>query len=212
MISIEISVPIGRGHSLKGNLEIPSNSNAVVIFSDCRGRFNPANKYFASVLNGHGIATFLPDLLTNEEVDNFDNRYNIDLLTERLLAVVNYAIHLKNLYNLPVGLMGASTGSSAALRIAAQLPDVICALALDGGRAALASTALKMVKQPTLLIAGENTELNKLNQQAFSKLTCEKEYRTLYEARDTGRRFVEAGELALHWFAKHLSRSSKLAA
>ena len=209
MISIEISVPIGRGHSLKGNLDIPSMPNSVVIFSDCKGRANQDNRYLVNMLNNHGIATFFPDLLTREEVNGYDNQYNIDLLSERLFAVTNYAVHLRNLYNLPAGFIGSGTGAATAIRVAAWSPSLVRAMVLNGARIDLAGNSLKIVKQPTLLIADEgDAELVKLNQYPFIQLTCEKEFRII----ENSKRLNKTGELAVQWFAKYLSLPSQQAA
>lgn len=208
MKSIEINIPVG-GITLKGNLNIPSDANSLVIFSHGSGssRFSTRNNYVAERLNRQGIATLLIDLLTEAEDSIFENRFNIDLLTDRLVAVTFYVGQLTELKKLPIGYFGASTGAASALQAANQLKDIIVAVVSRGGRPDLAK-GLSRVKAATLLIVGSlDTEVIKLNEQAFSQLICEKQTEIVEGASHL---FEEPGkldkvsELAENWFRKYL--------
>ena len=85
-ISINISLD---GLTLKGNLAVPKNAIGMVIFSHGSGssRLSPRNNYVAEVLQKRGLATLLFDLLTVDEDRIYETRFNIDLLTQRLIAV-----------------------------------------------------------------------------------------------------------------------------
>src|SRR5204862_2538275 len=101
-------------------------------------RFSPRNRYVAGVLEEAGLATLLVDLLTREEeqvdVRTREHRFDIELLTDRVVGALRWAVSLE----LPIGLFGASTGAAAALVAAAREPDIVRAVVSRGGRPDLA--------------------------------------------------------------------------
>jgi putative phosphoribosyl transferase len=212
MKTIEINIPI-NSFFLQGNLNIPDEAAALVIFSHGSGssRYSVRNNYVAQLLNKEKIATLLTDLLTEKEDTIYENRFNIDLLTERLTAVTHYATELPLLQNLPVGYFGASTGAASALKAAAQLDTIIKAVVSRGGRPDLANSLLQKVKAATLLMVGSlDEEVIRLNEHAYSKLNCEKKMQIIHGATHL---FEEPGKLdtvahlAIDWFKNHLVNS-----
>jgi pimeloyl-ACP methyl ester carboxylesterase len=181
-----------------------------VIFSHGSGssRFSTRNRRVATVLNENRIATLLTDLLTVDEDKIYENRFDIDLLTERLVSVTNYAGSLPELKHLPIGYFGASTGAASALKAAARLKDKIQAVVSRGGRPDLADSDLKFIQAPTLLIVGSlDGVVLELNKQAIKFLTCEKKLEIIDGATHL---FEEPGKLdqvaalATQWFAAHI--------
>jgi len=210
MKTTEITIPINNSIDLKGNLNIPEEPNSLVIFSHGSGssRFSSRNQHVAGVLNKNNIATLLTDLLTEREDSIYQNRFNIDLLTERLVSVTNYVTQFSDLKNLTTGYFGASTGAASALRAAARLKGFIGAVVSRGGRPDLAGASLPDVKAPTLLIIGSlDTDVITLNEQAYSKLKGEKEIKIIKGAAhlfEEPGKLDEVAELALNWFKKYL--------
>jgi putative phosphoribosyl transferase len=203
----EINIPIGKV-ILKGNLNIPSDANAFVIFSHGSGssRFSTRNNFVAEQLNKEKMATLLTDLLTEHEDLIFENRFNIELLTARLISVTSYVRKLPQLKDLPTGYFGASTGAASALQAAAE-QHVIHAVVSRGGRPDLAQK-LNKVKAPTLLIVGSlDTDVIVLNEKAYLQLTCEKKMEIVKGAshlfEETGT-LHEVVKLATNWLKKHL--------
>lgn len=205
----EISVSAGKNIVLKGNLNIPEAATSLVIFSHGSGssRFSRRNSFVADQLNQSGAATLLTDLLTQSEDNVYENRFNTDLLTDRLLRVTSFARELPELQNLPVGYFGTSTGTASALQAAAALEDGILAVVSRGGRPDLAKN-LENVKAPTLLIVGSfDEDVIVINQQAYAFLRCRKKIEIIEGASHL---FEEPGKLekvaalAKSWFEKHL--------
>src|SRR5687767_13405973 len=99
----EIKIPVGE-IELTGNLNIPARTNAIVVFSHGSGssRFSSRNRHVAAILNDHNMATLLTDLLTEEEDRSSENRFNIELITSRLVAVIRHAVKITGLTNLPL--------------------------------------------------------------------------------------------------------------
>lgn len=199
--------------SLIANLNQPDQPAGMVIFSHGSGssRLSPRNNFVAEILNENNITTLLTDLLTPAEDEVYENRFNIDLLTDRLIRVTEKAIEQIAFDDLPVGFFGASTGAASALDAAAFLGTTIKAVVSRGGRPDLAKN-LAEVKSPTLLIIGSlDTQVITLNEQAYTKLSCEKKIEIVEGATHL---FEEPGcldkvaNLAAGWFDLHLCRPS----
>ena len=212
----EINIHVSDDVDLKGNLNIPKKPKAFVIFSHGSGssRFSSRNRFVAQLLNKQNIATLLTDLLTEEEDKNFENRFDIELLTERLVKVTNYVIQISDLKDLKVGYFGASTGAASAVKAAAQLKDTIQAIVSRGGRPDLAGDSLSEIVVPTLFLVGSlDRQVIKLNNQAFNKLKCEKEIQIIEGAShlfEEPGKLNEVAQIAIEWFEKHLVLSPEL--
>jgi putative phosphoribosyl transferase len=140
------------------------------------GRFSPRNQYVAEVLQQGGLATLLIDLLQEEEADDREKVFDIELLAKRLQTAADWLRQEPETRHLRLGYFGASTGAGAALRAAARHPDAVGAVVSRGGRPDLAGDSLLEVQAPTLLIVGGNDEVVlELNEQALRLLRCPKE-------------------------------------
>lgn len=148
------------------------------------------------------------DLLTEEEDAVYRTRFNIDLLTERLLLATQWARQQPATAQLMIGYFGASTGAAAALKAAAVSDSTVGAVVSRGGRPDLAEDALPHVQVPALLIVGGNDDVVlELNRQAYARLTCEKKLVVvpgathLFEEPGT---LEEVARLATQWFQRYL--------
>ena len=204
-------LPVGSEH-IEGMLELPENAKSIVLFAHGSGssRHSKRNKYVARVLQQSGIATFLMDLLTPEEDANYPTRFDIPLLTHRLLATTQWIKSDPRTCQLPVGYFGTSTGAAAALQAAAGYGGEIGAVVSRGGRPDMAGrSALEKVESPTLLLVGGwDTEVIKLNQEAYEFLRCQKALTIIPEAThlftEPGA-LEEAARLATLWFEQYLT-------
>lgn len=209
-----IRIPIGGRTWLNADLAVPPDAKGVVLFAhgSGSGRLSPRNQYVASELNGVQMATVLADLLTDEEEKVDDRtralRFDISLLTSRLVGIVDWTRTNDLIATLPVGVFGASTGAAAALDAAALRPDIVRAVVSRGGRPDLA-TRLDQVKAPTLLIVGsKDTTVLEMNRAASRQLTCTRLIEVIPGATHL---FEEPGTLeavaaaAGTWFRQHLT-------
>jgi dienelactone hydrolase len=205
----QVSIPADHV-TLDGELALPAGAKAVVLFAHGSGssRFSPRNNYVASVLQDAHIATLLFDLLTREEDRNYETRFDIELLTRRLLAATAWARQNPATQALHIGYFGASTGAAAALQAAAELSKDVSAVVSRGGRPDLAGTAaLTTVEAPTLLIVGgDDFGVIELNKAAYAHLGCEKKLAIvpgathLFEEPGT---LEQAAKAASDWFSAH---------
>ncbi len=207
---LEALIPAGQV-TLEGTLSLPENAPGVVAFAHGSGssRHSPRNRYVAEVLHEHNIATLLFDLLTVHEDQTYATRFDIGLLTERLLAAIAWLESNEETKGMKLGCFGASTGAAAALQAAAKHLG-IAAVVSRGGRPDLAGPqALTSVRSPTLLIVGGHDDVViELNQQAYDLLRCEKKLEIvpgathLFEEPGT---LESAAEHAARWFKKYLA-------
>jgi putative phosphoribosyl transferase len=174
---IEVVIPAEEVR-LDGTLSLPEKPRGVVVFVHGSGssRHSPRNRHVAEVLHAQGIATLLFDLLTVEEDQSYETRFDIGLLTRRLLMATDWLKTAPAASGLMIGLFGASTGAAAALRAAAGLGPEIAAVVSRGGRPDLAGAReLAVVASPTLLIVGGFDDVViELNELAFDQMMCEK--------------------------------------
>jgi putative phosphoribosyl transferase len=214
-----VSIPAGEV-TLAGDLAIPNEATAIVLFVHGSGssRFSPRNRFVAHTLQSRGLATLLFDLLTagEEAIDQRTAhlRFDIQLLTGRLVAVTDWATENPKTRSLRVGYFGASTGAAAALVAAAQRPEAVGAIVSRGGRPDLAGKALGYVHAPTLLIVGGDDEpVITMNREALAelrgaakKLVIVPGATHLFEEPEA---LDEVARLAGEWFVEHLASAGK---
>ncbi|WP_076426951.1 dienelactone hydrolase family protein [Haladaptatus litoreus] len=207
MESGEVAIPVG-GVQLEGNLEVPQEATGVVLFAHGSGssRKSPRNNFVAERLREFGLGTLLFDLLTEAEDTVYENRFDIELLTDRLVAATEWVENRAETAEYQLGYFGSSTGAAAALRAAARHP--VGAVVSRGGRVDLATAVLDEISAPTLFIVGaEDTQVLELNREAYAQLSCEKEFEIVAGA---GHLFSEPGTLETvanvtgDWFASNL--------
>ena len=212
--SRHVWLPVAGG-AIDGDLSVPDRATGIVLFAHGSGssRLSPRNRKVARELQDGGLATLLFDLLTpmEEEEDKRTGqlRFDVKLLADRLVTVIDLVAEGLGEGVFRIGLFGASTGSAAALIAAAKRPKVVRAIVSRGGRPDLAESALAAVRAPTLLIVGaQDPQVLQLNMNALAQLKCIKRMEVVPRATHL---FAEAGTLeqvswlARDWFNQHLS-------
>jgi pimeloyl-ACP methyl ester carboxylesterase len=211
MEKLDLDIPLASV-TLKGDLIVPENATGIVIFSHGSGssRFSSRNKMVAELIQQHHIGTFLFDLLTEDEDEINENRFNIDLLSERLIATTQWLMEQEIIKELPIGYFGASTGAASALRAAAHFKEKIKAVVSRGGRPDLAISDLPQVTAPTLLIVGSlDTTVITMNKMAYDTLEAPKEMKIVEAAThlfEEPGKLQEVADFAIDWYKKHLTK------
>lgn len=216
--SAESTVSVSGGEvTLTGELAIPKKASSIVLFAHGSGSSSrsPRNRFVAQALQSRGLATLLFDLLTAEE-EAIDRRtarlrFDIGLLTQRLVAATDWVTQNAETQSLRIGYFGASTGAAAALMAAVQRPEVVGAIVSRGGRPDLAGRALAYIRTPTLLIVGGDDEpVILLNREAMAelrnapkKLVIVPGATHLFEEPGT---LDEVARLAGEWFVRYLTK------
>jgi putative phosphoribosyl transferase len=211
MEKLDLDIPLASV-TLKGDLIVPENATGIVIFSHGSGssRFSSRNKMVAELIQQHHIGTLLFDLLTEEEDEINENRFNIDLLSDRLIATTQWLMEQESTKELPIGYFGASTGAASALRAAAHFKEKIKAVVSRGGRPDLAISDLTQVTAPTLLIVGSlDTPVITMNKMAYDTLKAPKEMKIVEAAThlfEEPGKLQEVADFAIDWYKKHLTK------
>ena len=204
--------------TLDADVVVPAQARGVVLFAHGSGssRHSPRNRFVAAELQSAGHGTVLADLLTREE-ETLDARtgslrFDIELLTNRVIVLIDWIWGHEPTAGLGVGLFGASTGAAAALAAAALRPEVVKAIVSRGGRPDLAGDSLGSVHQPTLLIVGgRDPQVLELNRRALEKLAGVKRLEIIPGAThlfEEPGALEQAAGLARDWFVEHLSYPS----
>jgi len=205
-----VHIPVDGTH-IEGMLQLPANPQGIVLFAHGSGssRHSPRNNFVARELHAQHLGSLLLDLLTVGEDLDYQTRFDIPLLTHRLLVATRWVLQHAQTQRLPIGYFGASTGAAAALQAAAAVPELIKAVVSRGGRPDLAGAHdLVRVAAPTLLlVGGHDPEVLELNRDALQRLPCTKDLVVVPGATHL---FEEAGaleevaRLAAGWFSHHL--------
>jgi len=203
-VSIEV-----HDAALEGVLRVPDEAEGTVLFACANHHRSPQVTFLANLLPQNSLATVQFDLLTLAEDALYEDRLNLQLLTDRLARVAGWAKGQPGLDDLPLGLFGIGTSGTAALELAASLRHEISAVVVWHGRPDLAEQLLGFVTAPTLLIVGGNDDLvRKLNEQVFQKLHVEKDLVVIPGATHS---FEEpgalqaVGEKAADWFSNYMA-------
>ncbi len=196
---------------LPGILAVPPDAAGLVVFAHGSGssRFSPRNAFISQVIQEQGIGTLLFDLLTEDEDFIYDNRFDIDLIANRLLAATDWLLARPEAASLTLGYFGASTGAAAALKAAVH-ENRVRAIVSRGGRPDLALDVIPRVRAATMLIVGGNDAIViDLNRHAYNRLQCAKRMEIVPGAshlfEEPGTLEIAAG-LAAGWFKEHLVR------
>ncbi len=205
----EVEIPLD-GETHRGTLGVPARAAGIALFAHGSGssRLSSRNRFVADTLRREGVATLLFDLLTEHEDRVYETRFDIDLLTRRLLGATAWVSQQQPTQQLAIGYFGASTGAAAALMAAAELGGAIGAVVSRGGRPDLAMAELPRVRAPTLLIVGGDDDVViELNRQAYAQLRGIRELKIipgashLFEEPGT---LEEVARLASRWFTQYL--------
>lgn len=198
--------------TLEGFLEIPAAATGLVVFAHGSGssRLSPRNNAVARVLRQSGLGTLLVDLLTEAEDQYYGRRFEIELLSRRLMAITRWLSGDELTASLGIGYFGASTGAAAALEAAAELGEPVQAVVSRGGRVDMAPH-IGRVQSPTLFIVGaQDYDVLELNEAAFEQLDTRKQLAVIPRATHL---FEEPGalervaELSAGWFNQYLHQS-----
>lgn len=164
---------------LEGTLEIPPDAIGVVAFVHGGDYFSQHNNYVAEQLHKAHIGTLFLNLLTKTENRFCVNRFNFDLLTQRLNTVCRWLEKNTITATLPLGLFGTRSGAAAVLQVAATYNKRIAAIVVHEGRLIMsnqrAKSITKSITSPTLFIVdGCDREVLATNRRVYFLLNCKK--------------------------------------
>jgi putative phosphoribosyl transferase len=200
--------------ALDADLAVPPGARGLVLFVHGSGstRRSPRNLLVAAALQRAGFATLLFDLLTPAEAAEDEAtgrlRFDVPLLTSRVLAATRWAAREPRTCHMDIGYFGASTGAAAALGAAAENPGPVAAVVSRGGRPDLVPAGtLARVRVPVLLVVGaRDEEVLTYNRSVLRHLPLAQ----LAVVRDATHLFEEPGaleevaRLAAGWFKGRL--------
>jgi len=208
-----VHIPVGQV-TLDADLATPATRRGIVVFAhgSGSGRKSPRNREVAHRLQEHGFGTLLLDLLAAAEVPvdelTGEYRFNIELLSERLVAATDWLVRQPGCEKLLLGYFGASTGGAVAMVGAAQRPNLVAAIVLRGARTDLGDRVASQIRCPTLvLVGGADPSILHLNRRTLQLLSCVRELAVIPGATHL---FEEPGaldrvaDLAVSWFERHL--------
>ena len=214
----ELRLDVDGGH-IVGDLHPGELGTVVFAHGSGSSRFSPRNRRVAQRLRDDGLGTFLLDLLTADEAEvderTREHRFDIDLLSDRVIAAIDELAVRDETGGQPFGTFGASTGAAAALSAAAERPDEVDAVVSRGGRTDLARSPLSDVTAPTrFIVGGRDPKVLDINRRSLEQLGGPKDLAIVEGAthlfQEPGA-LDEVADLAAAWFVQHLGRGGRVA-
>jgi putative phosphoribosyl transferase len=206
----EIVIPVGE-HRIAAEVRSPAGEAlGTVLFVHGSGvdRHDARNQFLADRLRTAGFATVLFDLLEPRETRDYQNVFDIELQTTRLLGALDDLQRGARL-PAPLGIFSTGVGAGVALLAAATRPAAIRAIVARSGRPDIALFWLPRVEAPTLLIVPQPDACNEL---ALERLPVEKELVIVPSASGFFQEPEALEAVAAHtlrWFARHLCNRSQ---
>ncbi len=199
---------------LEAEVVVPANARGIVVFVHGCGssRHSPRDCHMAQVLLRRGYGTMLVDLLTSDEemsvLSSTNRNASVHLLAYRLRKAIDRLAGIYDPRELPIALIGTETGAAAALRVAADRPNLISAIVSRSRCPDLASDALGLVHAPTLfLVSSEDDAGLVAARNATNMLNCLSAVRLVAGATpgvEEPHPFHEVELLTLRWLDRYL--------
>ncbi len=194
-----------RDAHLEGNLDIPENAKGFVIFVHNlnENHVSKGNWLVAQRLQLEGMATLIVDFMSLQEQQALFSRHSlneeVDLISERLVFILNKFSENPLVRSLPVILFGSDLGAVAAIRAAHQSAVQTDAIIVRGGPLDLVRDILPDIRVPVLvLIGGDDVLTNNITRQALPNAP---ELFTVERIENGGHLFEEVG--AMEAVAEH---------
>lgn len=211
---------------ISGSLIIPEKSTSVIIFA--HGSGSTVNSYrnqaLAQFLNNNGFGTVLFDLLTEGEkqIDSKSeniagkfpgitlNKFNIKLLTQRLISITEWVQKNYHTQNLDIGYFGASTGTAAALYAVTAFSNIKALVSRSGRSDLVDMKTLSDIACPCYFIVAEYDKkvfdfnkktLHNLENVRDKKIEIIQGASHLFEEQG---KIEEVADLAAYWFRRYL--------
>lgn len=198
-----VAIPVEPiGATIAGDLGLPDvdrSPHGLVIFAHGGGssRHSYRNAFLAAWLQAIGWSTLRIDLLLPDEQsqDARDGslRFDIERITQRLCAAVDWSVRERVPGHRNVILFGASTGAAAAVLAAVARPQTVRGVMSRGGRVDLAAAVFDRITVPVLMVVGtRDPDTLRGNREALRVLRSDP---TLRLVRGAGHTFEEPGAL-----------------
>jgi predicted phosphoribosyltransferase/dienelactone hydrolase len=206
---------------IKGDLFIPSESKAIIIFVHGSGsnRFSFRNKFISTHFNEQGIATLLVDLLTEkekeEDITTKHIRFDLELLTQRLIVITQWIMSNPLTKNLLIGYFSYSTGTAAALNASINFNKIGAIVSMGGRTDLLENSVLNKITTPSLFIIGEKDNLIvSFNKRAYKEIISinSKDMSIIPNAShffEEQGKIEEVSNVAIQWFKCYLLKNQK---
>lgn len=175
-----IQIPYDQQNCVIGTLAVPKNNiGGLVIFVHGSGSsgYSPRNEFLSKVLNESGLATLLIDLLSPSEskIDNITKefRFDIKLLTTRLLTVTDWMIQNDETKDFELGYFGSSTGAAVAIEAAIQRNSKIRTIVTRSGRPDLVEkkTLQKLISSILLIVGGNDPSVLEISNKTIKYMS-----------------------------------------
>lgn len=196
-----------EGEPVHGELVVPEDPAGMVVFAAGTSgtRHATLERRLTGALHRLGIGSLVMDLVSHSESADRSIRSDVDLLTRRFGAQVDWLADQDVAADLDVAICGADTGAAAAVEYLSRESPDIAGLVVLNGRLDLAESSVSRLTHPVLFfLEGTHAHL-------------ETSYRTAYERAgvpDRHKHFLhvtnqDALGIVARWMESHLQKPSE---
>jgi putative phosphoribosyl transferase len=211
---VPIQVPAGTS-ILDAELQVPPGASGLIILTQAgnRPRYAQRVQNLAESFLKEGFGILIMDLLTEEESEigrdaGEADCFEEEMLDERLDEALTWLGDQPETLGLSLGLLGIGPGSRAIFPAAAAHPGEIAALVAAGLDIPPDVRALRALKTPALLVAGEQEGPEAdAARAAFGTIPARKRIEVIPGCalgREDTRTAEKLSRLACHWFSQHM--------
>lgn len=209
-----IQVPAGTS-ILDAELQVPEGASALIVLTQAGGRPRYAQRVqsLAECMLKEGYGILIMDLLTEEEAEIGKDSGEAEcfeeaMLDERLDDSLTWLADQPETMGLSLGLFGIGPGARAIFPAAAAHPIEITALVAAGLDAPPEARALRAVRSPSLIIAGEQEgPESEAARVSYGLLSARKRIEIIPGCslgREDSRTSEKLARLACHWFGQNM--------
>lgn len=202
-----------RGYRLAGELLAPAGApcpGVAVAHGRGSSKASPRNRAFAQALRSAGMAVLLFDFTGHGDSEGRETESTLEQQTDDLRAALEFLRRLPAVDGSRLGMIGASTGAAAVLRVAADEPAVR-ALVLRAPTPGPARAAAAKLRVPTLVVVGDRDPLARADSEALARDVAGARLELVPEGDhllSEPRALAHAIRLVTQWMREHLGGGS----
>lgn len=198
---------------ITAKVDVPEDAIGLVVLVFSRQKYHLCDRLVLDEAHNNNFGTVTVELLTAAEAVEDQRRFNVELLTERLIAVTKWLQDHPLTRSLSLAFYARGDQATTILRTAAGLKHQIKALITVGGDVQAALPVLYQITAPVLFIVGEDgDQIIKVSKDAMEQLKTQKSMKIITHSDQSFTNPLSASEVATitaKWLKKYLTAMSR---
>lgn len=197
------------GEPVDGEVAVPADASGIVVFAAGTSgtRYGTLERQVTGRLHELGVATLVVDLLSHREAAKRSLRSDVDLLTRRLGAQIDWLDAQEATASLDVAICGVDTGAAAAVQFLADTSRDVAGLAVLNGWLDPVTSSVSDLRHPLLFVLEEEYgHLESTTRTAYERASVSDDHKHFLHVTDH-----DALGLVARWFDVRLHHPTRTA-